>query len=155
MALTLQELSDRIEIADLLTRYTTAIDTKDWDLLDTCFTPDADVDYVSSGGIAGKYPEVRKWLEKALAIFDVTIHAISNSEVTLDGDRAKAKTLVNNPMCILSDGADGKKTQTIFTVYAYYHDDLVRTDQGWRIAVRNEEQALLVGSLPNAAPTSS
>jgi hypothetical protein len=155
MALSLQELSDRIEIDDLLIRYTTAIDTKDWGLLDTCFTPDADVDYVSSGGIAGKYPEVREWLGKALAIFDVTIHAISNSEITLEGDRAKGKTLVNNPMCIVNEGADGAKTQTIFTVYAYYHDDLMRTDAGWRIAKRFEEQLLLVGALPNAGSASS
>ena len=88
MALTIQELSDRIEINDLLTRYTSAIDGKDWGLLDTCFLPDADVDYVSSGGIAGKYPEVRNWLEKALSIFPVTVHAISNSEIELDGDLA-------------------------------------------------------------------
>jgi len=153
MGLSLQQVSDRIEINDLLTRYTTAIDTKDWGLLDTCFTADADVDYVSSGGIAGQYPEVRAWLEKALAMFSVTIHAISNSEITLEGDRARGKTLVNNPMCLQQPGANGEAPQHSFTVYAYYHDDLVRTDQGWRISRRVEEQVLLVGSLPNALPT--
>jgi hypothetical protein len=63
---TVGELSDRIEIQDLLVRYARAIDTKDWGLLDTCFTADAQVDYTSSGGIAGRYPEVRQWLAKAL-----------------------------------------------------------------------------------------
>ena len=67
MALSQQEISDRIEIGDLLVRYSRAIDTKDWALLDTVFLPDARVDYKSSGGIAGPYPEVRAWLEKALA----------------------------------------------------------------------------------------
>ena len=57
--LTLQEISDRIQIQDLLTRYTNAIDGKDWALLDTCFTPDAHVDYTATGGIKGAYPEVR------------------------------------------------------------------------------------------------
>ena len=37
----LPEISDRTEIADVLTRYTRAIDTGDWDRLDTVFTPDA------------------------------------------------------------------------------------------------------------------
>jgi len=54
MSLTLQQVSDRIEIDDLLIRYTKAIDDKDWALLDTVFVPDADIDYTTSGGIAGK-----------------------------------------------------------------------------------------------------
>ncbi|HZE34112.1 MAG TPA: nuclear transport factor 2 family protein [Actinoallomurus sp.] len=36
-----RQLSDRIEIADLLTTYTRAVDTGEWDLLDAVFTPDA------------------------------------------------------------------------------------------------------------------
>ena len=97
MALSLQQVSDRIEIDDLLVRYTRAIDEKDWALLDTVFVPDADIDYTTSGGIAGKYPEVREWLGKALAAFPITIHAITNSTIELEGDRAKGRTLVNNP----------------------------------------------------------
>ena len=80
-SLSLQEISDRIEINDLLTRYTVAIDTKDWNLLDTCFTPDAQVDYTTSGGIKGEYPEVRAWLEKALAPFTMTQHLIIKTSV--------------------------------------------------------------------------
>ena len=54
-------------VDDLLVRYAAAIDGKDWKLLDTCFLPDAHVDYTATGGIKGAYPEVRKWLEMALA----------------------------------------------------------------------------------------
>jgi hypothetical protein len=148
MSLSLQEVSDRIEIDDLLIRYTRAIDAKDWALLDTCFLPNADVDYVSSGGIKGKYPEVRAWLEKALGMFAVTIHAVSNSTIELNGDTAKGRTLVNNPMCL----RDAEGNQNIFTVWAYYHDDLVRAEGGWRIAKRYEEQLLVEGSI-SAPPT--
>ena len=35
----LQELSDRAEINEVLVRYTRAIDTGDWDRLDTVFDP--------------------------------------------------------------------------------------------------------------------
>ncbi len=146
MALSLQEISDRIEIDDLLIRYTTAIDDKDWNLLDQCFLPDAKVDYVSSGGVAGSYPEVREWLGKALAAFPMTVHAISNSVIELDGDTATGKTLVVNPMGF--PNPDG--SLHIFTVGAYYIDKLVRTPEGWRIAERTEEQAYLDGSLPGA-----
>jgi 3-phenylpropionate/cinnamic acid dioxygenase small subunit len=144
MALSLQEISDRIEIDDLLIRYTKAIDQKDWKLLDTVFTPDAQVDYVSSGGIKGSYPEARAWLEKALAAFPITLHYVTNSEVTLSGDRASARTAVYNPM--FSKNADGSLHH--FAVGAWYVDDLVRTPAGWRIAKRREDQAFLEGSLP-------
>ncbi len=146
MALSLQEVSDRIEIDDLLIRYTTAIDTKDWALLDTCFVADAHLDYTSAGGVAGDYPKVREWLEKALAPFPMTVHFISNSVVELDGDAAKARTCVLNPMGF--PNPDG--SLHIFTVGAYYNDRLVRTADGWRIRERVEEQAFLEGTLPEA-----
>ena len=92
MALSTQEISDRIEINDLLIRYTRAIDTKDYELLDSCFTPDAHVDYTSAGGIAGDYPKVRAWLEAALAPFPVTVHALANSVVEIDGERIEVVT---------------------------------------------------------------
>ena len=146
MALSLQDISDRIEINDLLIRYSKAIDQKDWKLLDTVFTPDAEVDYVSSGGIKGSYPEARAWLEKALAIFPITVHFVTNSEVTLAGDRASARTAVYNPMFFKNP--DG--TLHHFAVGAYYVDELVRTKGGWRIAKRREDQAFMEGALPKA-----
>ena len=146
MALSQQEISDRIEIQDLLTRYCKAIDEKDWNLLDTCFTPDAQVDYTSSGGIAGKYPEAREWLGKALAIFPVTLHQISNSEVALDGDEATARTMVHNPMGFKNPD----DSMHVFIVWAFYEDELVRTGEGWRIAKRVEKQALMEGTYPEA-----
>jgi 3-phenylpropionate/cinnamic acid dioxygenase small subunit len=144
--LSTQEISDRIAIDDLLIRYTVAIDKKDWNLLDKCFTPDADVDYTTSGGTKGKYPEVRKWLEGALSVFPITMHFISNSVVEIDGDTAKARTYVINPMVFINPD----ESQHIFTVGAYYVDQLVYTEDGWRISNRFEEQAYLEGSLPEA-----
>jgi len=144
--LSIRELSDRLAINDLLIRYTRAIDTKDWNLLDTCFTPDADVDYVASGGIAGKYPEVRAWLAKALAAFPITAHYVTNSQVELRGDRASARTLVYNPMFFAKP--DGGLHD--FTVGASYVDELVWTADGWRIAKRVEEAGFMQGQLPTA-----
>jgi len=145
-SLTLQEVSDRIQIQDLLTRYTVAIDGKDWNLLDTCFTPDAHVDYVATGGIKGSYPEVRKWLEMALSVFPVTVHYITNSTVKLSGDTATARTYVFNPMGFKNPDA----SMHWFTVGAYYVDQLVRTADGWRIQQRVEEHGFMQGTLPEA-----
>lgn len=142
--LTLQQVSDRIEINDLLIRYTTAIDQKDYGLLDSCFTPDAHLDYTSAGGVAGDYPKVRAWLEKALAPFPMTVHYVTNSVVELEGDTARARTAVLNPMGFReSDGS-----LHTFTVGAYYNDQLLRTPEGWRIRERVEESKYMDGELP-------
>ena len=144
MALSPQEISDRFEISDLLIRYTRAIYTKDYALLDTCFTPDAHVDYTSSGGTAGKYPEVRAWLEKALAPFPCMMHFVGNTTLELDGDRASSRTYVINPMGLPNKDGD----LHVFTVCAHYVDKLTRTPKGWRIAERIEETVLMDGTLP-------
>ena len=148
--LSIREISDRLQIQDLLVRYTVAIDTKDWGLLDTCFTPDAHVDYVSSGGIKGPYPEVRQWLEKALSIFPMTQHLIGNTTLELDGDGAKARTMVINPMGLPKEGGG----LNIFWVGAYYNDQLVHTEAGWRIAERVEETAFFDNPPAGLAPPS-
>jgi len=146
MPLSSQEISDRLEIQELLTRYTRAIDQRDFALLDTCFLPDAHVDYVSSGGIQGKYPEVRAWLEKALAPFATMMHMVGNTTFEISGDRANTRTYVINPMGFANP--DG--SLHVFTVCAHYVDELVRTADGWRIAKRIEETVLMDGTLPEA-----
>jgi hypothetical protein len=51
--LTIEEMSDRLEIMDLLASYSHAIDQRDWDALDDVFTPDALIDYTEMGGSRG------------------------------------------------------------------------------------------------------
>ena len=65
----LQELSDRAEITDAITRYTLAVDEGDFDRLDTVFTPDAQIDYTESGGISDAFGVVKAWLAENLPAF--------------------------------------------------------------------------------------
>ncbi len=142
--LSLEEISDRIQINDLLIRYALAIDTKDWDLLDTCFAEGAVCDYRASGGISGPYTEVREWLARALAPFSMTQHLIGNTSVAIEGHIAKCRTMVYNPMGLPNE----KGGLNIFTVGAYYHDRLVCGEAGWQILERREELAFMNGALP-------
>jgi 3-phenylpropionate/cinnamic acid dioxygenase small subunit len=140
-----QELSDRAEIHDVIVRYGWAIDTKDWDLLDTCFTADAYVDYSSNpGGKEGPYTQIRSWLEKMMSAFPVTQHLMSNIDVQLDGDRATARTMVTNPQ----GAATRDGPLHFFFVGGRYDDEFVRTADGWRIAKRVETTLWFQGSLP-------
>ena len=135
--MTLERLIDRQEIDDLLTRYATAVDTKDWDLYETCFTEDAFIDYESAGGIKGKRPEVRAWLEKVMVIFPMTQHVVCNRVIEIDGDKATARSVFYNPMALPGEG----KAQSLFIDGGYYNDQLVRTADGWRITERIEESS--------------
>jgi 3-phenylpropionate/cinnamic acid dioxygenase small subunit len=138
-------LVDRLAIHDLVVRYAWAIDTKDWDALDTVFLPDAWLDYSSNpGGAVGHYPEIRAWLEKSLAPFPVTQHLVTNVDVTVDGDRATSRTMVYNPM----GAATREGPLHFFFLGGRYDDELVRTPDGWRIAKRVESLLWFQGSLP-------
>ena len=79
----LQEISDRLEIEGVVIRYTRGIDTGEWDLLDTVFTPDAEIDYTESGGIAERYPAVKPWLAEVLpAFFPKRMHSLHQLDIT-------------------------------------------------------------------------
>src|SRR6202022_443654 len=66
------EISDRLEIQQLLVDYSTAIDLRRFDDLDAVFTPDAYIDYTALGGIEGRYPEVKACLAGGLPNFRMT-----------------------------------------------------------------------------------
>ena len=79
------------------------------------------MDYTTSGGIKGAYPEVREWLGKALGLFQMTQHLVGNTVVKFEGeDRAKTRTYVFNPMG--REKSEGGLH--IFYVGAYYNDEL-------------------------------
>ena len=118
-------IASRIEIADLLTRYATALDTKDWALWRTVFTADAYIDYRSAGGVDGDRETVASWLEDAFVFFDMTQHLISNIQCEVTGDTAKVRAMFQNPMQF--PGGD-----KIGLFGGFYNHSLVRTEHGWQ-----------------------
>lgn len=135
--LDLQTISDRIEIDDLITTYTRAVDTLDWARFDTVFTPDATIDYTASGGIAGSRDEVRDWLAQTLPMFSHLQHFVCQKEVTLDGDTAEARIYMFNPMAITQPDGNVWRME----IGGYYVHQLVRTPDGWRSRGLVEELA--------------
>ena len=132
---TLRALAARIAAEDLLTRYATAVDRRDWDLYRTVFTPDAEVDYTSAGGIAGTLEEVVEFLTTTLPMFEMTQHVVGNVDLTVgaDGDEAHVTATYTNPMRL----PDGE----VWFTGGWYHHDLVRTAEGWRSRRLREESA--------------
>jgi hypothetical protein len=133
--LSLQEISDRLEIQDLMNTYATAIDTKNFDDLDKVFTPDAYIDYRAMGGIDGRFPEVKAWLAQVLPNFSTYYHMVGNVAIKVTGDTATSKIICFNPMQM---DLEGGSKQTMF-LGLWYIDKFVRTADGWRMCERVEE----------------
>jgi hypothetical protein len=131
----LQEISDRLEIQDVLARYSHAIDTMDWDLLDELFTADAEIDYTSMGGIRGTLAEQKAFLEANLpTIFQKGFqHLTATTLFDIDGDVARTRTICFNPM-VLED------EQRVLFCGLWYRDTLVRVDGRWRFQERVEDR---------------
>ena len=133
----LKEISDRLELNQLIVDYANAIDARDWARLDRIFTPDAYIDYRAMGGIDGKYPAIRAWLPEALKPFPAYMHFVGNFSCEISGDRATGKVACFNPMVIPRQ--DGKGSDTMF-LGLWYVDKYQRTREDWRIAERVEQK---------------
>ena len=133
--LSAEEMSDRLELQDLLIRYSEAIDRREFDELDAIFVPDAYIDYRDTGGIDGQYPQIKEWLAETLpTYFERNAHMLGLPAIKLAGDTATARTFCFNPMVL--KGAKPKVMQ----VGVWYDDEFVRTADGWRISRRVEDK---------------
>ncbi len=131
--LSLEEISDRLEIQQLLVAYSTAIDTRRFDDLAQVFTPDAYIDYRAMGGIDGHFPEVKEWLSQVLPNFPAYAHMLGNFDVTITGNTAKSRTICFNPMVL-----PGSEPPQVLFCGLWYEDEFVRTAEGWRMTRRVE-----------------
>jgi 3-phenylpropionate/cinnamic acid dioxygenase small subunit len=122
-----QALLDRTAVSDVLYRYASTIDRKDYDGLRAVFVDDA----------RGQYGD-RPWIEGADALVDWIRdqgrvqawqhHLVNVYHVDVEGDRAAALTYHTSHQATAADPDTAK------VIVARYHDELVRTPAGWRIA---------------------
>jgi len=135
--LSLQEISDRLEIDELLVRYSHVVDRKAWDEFADLFTEDAVIDYTEMGGPRGGVGETLRFLQEAMPGFLSYQHLVGNTVLDIDGDAATARTICHNPMVL--DRGEGRTH--VFFCGLWYRDTLVRTARGWRIRERYEERS--------------
>lgn len=130
----LKTLVDRQEIADLCTRYTYALDRRDWNGVRACFT-DAAV-FTHPGGRVDGGDGIIERARGALEQLDASQHLLGNVLVELDAEDEDAATSV----CYFQAqhvrvGTPGGDT---YIIAGSYSDQLVRTGHGWRIAHRDQ-----------------
>jgi 3-phenylpropionate/cinnamic acid dioxygenase small subunit len=137
------DAADRQAIADVLVQYATGIDRRDWARLRACFTDDCVADYGDIGVWHGA-DEIASWMEEAHRECGHTMHRITNQVVSPDGDRVLARCYVD-AVVMFADNQSGVRA------VGFYDDELVRTDEGWKISRRQYTSVLLQMGIGNDA----
>ena len=121
---------DKEQIVEVLIRYATGIDSKDWPLFRGCWTDEIDVDYQQLGRFtsADALTEVMTRLHEDMG---PTYHRLSNFVIAVDGDRATARSYVHAVLMLQPDDS----TNWVDAL-GHYDDIFVRTQGGWRIRER-------------------
>ncbi|HZT65509.1 MAG TPA: nuclear transport factor 2 family protein [Acidimicrobiales bacterium] len=128
--LSVQEISDRLEIQQVLAEYSHAVDQQEWDLLDDVFAADAVLDYRATGVEAADVASLKSFLAGVMPHLTPYYHLTGTTRIFIDGDRADTRTLCLNPL-----GAGGHGS----LIGNWYVDRWARTAAGWRIAERRYE----------------
>jgi 3-phenylpropionate/cinnamic acid dioxygenase small subunit len=119
----------RQDIADVLVRYASAIDRRDWELFRSCFADGCEADYGDVGAWNGA-EELTTFMRDMHQPLGPTLHRITNQTVDLRGDEeATARSYVD----ALVMGPDNGSANC---VAGYYDDELVRDVDGWKITRR-------------------
>jgi hypothetical protein len=124
-------LRDVHEIEQVIYSYAIAIDTRDWDLLDRCFAPDAAIEM----SVAGRYPSPAAYRDRAKAVLaklDATHHVFSSPRIVPDGDSARAHTYYQ-AQHVRNDLAPG----SLLMIGGWVRDRFARADGRWVITERH------------------
>jgi len=122
------EREDRQDISEVLLRYATGIDRRDWPLFRTVFTDDCQLDYGEVGSWKG-VNAITEFMQQAHAMAGHTMHRLTNQVITVDGDTAQSRTYVD-ALIMVGEGNSGVNAA------GFYDDELIRTENGWRVARR-------------------
>jgi 3-phenylpropionate/cinnamic acid dioxygenase small subunit len=107
----------RRAVTELLIRYASGIDGRDWALLRSCFTDDCEADY---GEIGHWYSgdEITKWMAQTHDPLGPTLHRISNVVLLRAGERLQTRCAVHG-IIVLPDRS------AAIHAYGFYDDEIV------------------------------
>jgi hypothetical protein len=138
-----RQLWDRDRIARRPKVYARGIDRRDWDLVRSCFTPDAQIEGSRATATAADYiTQLRPGVE----YYPTTMHFMGNQLVELDGDTGQVETYA----VAYHWKADvaGEDHPENLIVGVRYHDTLVRSADDWLISFRHVDPDWRVGTYP-------
>lgn len=120
------------EVVELYSRYGWACDTRDWDLLRSCFASDVTVQYVGFSEAYEGYDALEHYLRHALEPLDGTQHMFSNFVVQVNDDIGTFRCHMR-AQHILHGAENGQ----LFEVAGTYHCKIRLVDGAWKITELN------------------
>ncbi|MGP3533218.1 nuclear transport factor 2 family protein [Microbacterium sp. RD1] len=138
----LQALEDQAEIRKVLYTYFRAVDAADWDLMASCYHPDAIDEHsdIYTGPIDGL---VQWCIDNVATAFSSWMHFGGQSVIDVDGDTAQSETYA---VAIHKTHADEKGFEADVIAGGRFFDRFERRDGAWRIAHRK----LVISWIPSA-----
>jgi hypothetical protein len=140
-----RELQDRDEIARLIRTYAHGVDRRDWDLVRSCFSDDAEAQGSRSTGFIEPYLAA---LRPGVEFYPTTMHFMGNQLVELDGDTAHVETYA--VAYHWKDEVAGTDHPENLVVGVRYLDTVQRRQDGWRITRRQVAPDWRTGPYPQA-----
>jgi hypothetical protein len=131
MPLTVETLIARAEISDVVNRYATGIDRRDWPLYRSIFADEVDFDFTSWSGGEPRRLAADVWVANVrdgLSGFDATQHISSNHVHAIEGDTATCVSY----MVALHHLVEGEQ-RSMQGLGGYYTNVLRRGAEGWKI----------------------
>jgi 3-phenylpropionate/cinnamic acid dioxygenase small subunit len=127
-------LLDRTRIVDVISRYATGLDARDWELWRSVFPEETVFDLSSWNDVPGRLLNTDRVVAAQARLFaelSVTQHFITNHRVEITGDSARVLAHMRAEHWI--DTTDEAQCAR-YTMFGYYDDDLIRTPDGWKIS---------------------
>jgi ketosteroid isomerase-like protein len=125
----LRLLKDRMDISDVLYRYSSSIDSFDYDGLRGTLADDIWAQYGNGAPVTGG-DALAKWIADATATVIWQHHLLNVYQVTVNGDQASSIAYLTSYQVFQED------PKAAIVLVARYHDELRRTPQGWKISRR-------------------
>ena len=137
--LTAEAAADVVAIQQVLYHYAYALDARDYAALDDVFAADAKLH--TSGGTLMSPADYKSMCETELAKLDGTHHMVTNTSVTVDGDRANSRAYFQAQHVKESLAPDAQ-----LLMAGWVDDEFERRAEGWRIVERRWHSAWSSGN---------
>ncbi|AMN46897.1 hypothetical protein ACG33_07260 [Steroidobacter denitrificans] len=127
----LKYLRDRADLTDLINKYATGIDTRDWALYRSIFADEVDIDFSSYDGQPAARMRGDDWVaavQMLLPGFDVTQHLLANMVFDIRGDTATVTVYMQAEHFLTNGLGDSSHT-----LGGYYTHRIRLGMDGWKI----------------------
>jgi ketosteroid isomerase-like protein len=128
-AASLRALQDRTDIADVLYRYSSAVDSFDNAGVRSALADDVWAQYGNGDAVKGG-DKLAAWIAEATATVIWQHHLLNVYHVAIDGDHAQTLSYLTSYQ-VFKENPDAA-----IILVARYHDELKRTPDGWKISKR-------------------